>query len=100
VMVPRIGIRAINVDDSLDEVLEMIVRAGHSRLPVFEENLDNIVGILYAKDLLRTSRAMAEATAPSTSDPSSGRRSTSPSRSRSTTCSTRCRSRSATSRSS
>jgi CBS domain containing-hemolysin-like protein len=30
----------------------MIVRAGHSRVPVFEENLDNIVGILYAKDLL------------------------------------------------
>ena len=52
VMIPRIGIRAINVDDTLDEVLDMIVRAGHSRLPVFEENLDNIVGILYAKDLL------------------------------------------------
>jgi putative hemolysin len=52
VMVPRIGIRAVNVDDPLDLVLDMIVRAGHSRLPVFEENLDNIVGILYAKDLL------------------------------------------------
>jgi putative hemolysin len=52
VMVPRIGIRAINVDDPLDEVLEMIIRAGHSRLPVFDESLDNIVGILYAKDLL------------------------------------------------
>jgi putative hemolysin len=52
VMVPRIGIRAVNVDDSLDEVLDMIVRAGHSRLPVFEESLDNIVGVLYAKDLL------------------------------------------------
>ena len=52
VMVPRIGIRAINVDDPLDEVLDMIVRAGHSRLPVFDESLDNIVGILYAKDLL------------------------------------------------
>jgi putative hemolysin len=52
VMVPRIGIRAINVEDPLDEVLEMIVRAGHSRLPVFDESLDNIVGILYAKDLL------------------------------------------------
>ena len=52
VMVPRIGIRAINVDDSIDAVLEMIVAAGHSRLPVFEESLDNIVGILYAKDLL------------------------------------------------
>jgi putative hemolysin len=52
VMVPRIGIRAVNVDDPLEEVLDMIVRAGHSRLPVFEENLDNVVGILYAKDLL------------------------------------------------
>ncbi len=52
VMVPRIGIRAVNVDDPIDEVLDMIIRAGHSRLPVFEESLDNIVGILYAKDLL------------------------------------------------
>ncbi|MGH2427865.1 MAG: hemolysin family protein [Candidatus Limnocylindria bacterium] len=52
VMIPRIGIRAVNVDDPLDEVLDMIVRAGHSRLPVFEESLDNVVGILYAKDLL------------------------------------------------
>jgi len=52
VMVPRIGIRAVNVNDPLDEVLEMIIAAGHSRLPVFEESLDNIVGILYAKDLL------------------------------------------------
>ena len=52
VMVPRIGIRAVNVDDPIDEVLDMIIAAGHSRLPVFEENLDNIVGILYAKDLL------------------------------------------------
>ena len=52
VMVPRIGIRAVNVEDSLDVVLDMIIRAGHSRLPVFEESLDNILGILYAKDLL------------------------------------------------
>jgi CBS domain containing-hemolysin-like protein len=33
-------------------VLDLIVKAGHSRVPVFRENLDNIVGILYAKDLL------------------------------------------------
>ncbi|HVM23960.1 MAG TPA: hemolysin family protein [Candidatus Limnocylindrales bacterium] len=52
VMVPRIGIRAVNVSDPFDEVLDIIVRAGHSRLPVFEESLDNIVGVLYAKDLL------------------------------------------------
>ncbi len=52
VMVPRIGIRAVDVNDPIDEVLDLIVRAGHSRLPVYEENLDNIIGILYAKDLL------------------------------------------------
>jgi putative hemolysin len=52
VMVPRIGIRAVEVNDSIGQVLDVIVRAGHSRVPVFQENLDNIVGILYAKDLL------------------------------------------------
>jgi putative hemolysin len=52
VMVPRIGIRAVNVDDPIDEVLDTIVAAGHSRLPVFTESLDTIIGILYAKDLL------------------------------------------------
>jgi len=52
VMVPRIGIRAVEASDSIEDVLDVIVRAGHSRLPVYEENLDNILGILYAKDLL------------------------------------------------
>jgi putative hemolysin len=52
VMVPRIGIRAVDVNDPMDEVLDLIVRAGHSRVPVYEENLDNVIGILYAKDLL------------------------------------------------
>src|ERR671918_3190116 len=52
VMVPRIGIRAVNLDDPIEEVLDMIVLAGHSRVPVFDDNLDNIVGVLYAKDLL------------------------------------------------
>jgi putative hemolysin len=57
VMVPRIGIKAVEVDDPIDEVLDLIVRAGHSRVPVYRENLDNIVGILYAKDLLPYLRA-------------------------------------------
>ena len=52
VMVPRIGIKAVDVDEPVDEVIDLIVRAGHSRVPVFHENLDNIIGILYAKDLL------------------------------------------------
>ncbi len=52
VMVPRIGIRAVEVDDPIDAVLDVIIRAGHSRVPVYDESLDDIVGILYAKDML------------------------------------------------
>jgi magnesium and cobalt exporter, CNNM family len=52
VMIPRIGIKAVEVDEPIDEVLDLIVKAGHSRVPVYRENLDNLVGILYAKDLL------------------------------------------------
>src|SRR5918992_143711 len=59
VMVPRIGIRAVNLHDPFDEILDMVVRAGHSRVPVYEDNLDNIVGILYAKDLLPYLKASA-----------------------------------------
>jgi putative hemolysin len=60
VMVPRIGIKAVEADDPIDDVLDLIVRAGHSRVPVYRENLDNIIGILYAKDLLPYLRAAAD----------------------------------------
>lgn len=53
VMVPRIDIKAVDVDDSIDELLDVIIKAGHSRIPIYEENIDNIVGIVHAKDLLR-----------------------------------------------
>jgi CBS domain containing-hemolysin-like protein len=52
VMVPRTDIVALDVGASLDETVDTIVRAGHSRIPVYEDAIDNIVGILYAKDLL------------------------------------------------
>ena len=52
VMVPRIGIRAVDVEAPLDEVLDLMLDAGHSRVPVYAESLDNVIGILYAKDLL------------------------------------------------
>ena len=52
VMVPRIGVRAVDVEAPLDEVLDLMLNAGHSRVPVYSESLDNVVGILYAKDLL------------------------------------------------
>ncbi|HYM83465.1 MAG TPA: hemolysin family protein [Candidatus Dormibacteraeota bacterium] len=52
VMVPRTSMAALRADASVDEAIDTIVSEGHSRIPVFEESIDEIVGILYAKDLL------------------------------------------------
>ncbi len=52
VMVPRIAMAALPVTATLDEAIDTIVDEGHSRVPVYEESVDQIVGILYAKDLL------------------------------------------------
>jgi putative hemolysin len=52
VMVPRIDIKALPVGTALPEIIDTIVAEGHSRIPIFDETIDNIVGILYAKDLL------------------------------------------------
>lgn len=53
IMVPRIDILALDVNTSLDEAIATLNNSGHSRLPVFEESIDQIIGMLYAKDLLR-----------------------------------------------
>lgn len=52
IMVPRPDLVALPADCSLDEVMETIIQTGHSRLPLYDGNLDNIVGILYAYDIL------------------------------------------------
>ena len=57
VMVPRIDIVAIPIDASLDDALDTILEAGHSRIPVYRETIDHVAGLLYAKDLLRAFRA-------------------------------------------
>ncbi len=54
IMVPRTQVEALPISSSYDEVLSKFVEEGYSRLPVFKESLDNIVGILYAKDLLKS----------------------------------------------
>jgi putative hemolysin len=60
VMVPRIDIVALEADASLDDALDLVIRAGHSRIPTFEDTIDNIVGVLYAKDLLELWRDKRE----------------------------------------
>lgn len=53
VMIPRLDIRSVPQTATLDETLDIILKNGHSRLPVYAEDIDHIIGILYAKDLLR-----------------------------------------------
>ena len=52
VMTHRTDIEAVEINDKISDVIEKTVEAGYSRLPVFEEELDNIKGIIYVKDLL------------------------------------------------
>ena len=52
VMAPRIDMCAIEEDGTIEEAVKLFMDSGHSRIPVYREDLDNILGILYAKDLL------------------------------------------------
>jgi putative hemolysin len=52
VMIPRIAIVSLAASATLDEAIDKVVDEGHSRIPVYEETIDEVVGILYAKDLL------------------------------------------------
>ncbi|GAA4965924.1 gliding motility-associated protein GldE [Algibacter aquimarinus] len=52
VMRPRIDIFALNVDQKYSEIISEIVSNGYSRIPVYEDNIDKVKGILYVKDLL------------------------------------------------
>ena len=55
IMVPRIDILALEANTTVPEAVQALTLSGHSRVPVYEETIDNVVGLLYAKDLLRAS---------------------------------------------
>ncbi|MCD6418197.1 HlyC/CorC family transporter [bacterium] len=52
VMVPRVDMVCAPIDAEVSDVIKIIEERGHSRIPLFQDKIDNIVGILYAKDLL------------------------------------------------
>ena len=52
IMLPRIDVVAVEVNTPMLEALDVIMEAGHSRVPIYSDTMDNIVGLLYAKDLL------------------------------------------------
>jgi putative hemolysin len=53
IMVPRIDVVAVSTEDTLDDVIRVITERGYSRVPLFEETIDNVVGVLYAKDIMK-----------------------------------------------
>ena len=52
IMIPRTHLVSVSKDCTWEELLNTIIESGHSRIPVYSENVDHIVGIVYAKDLL------------------------------------------------
>src|SRR5439155_26318112 len=60
VMVPRPDMVAVAAGTSVRDVLEIAMAAGYSRIPAYEQGIDDIIGIVYVKDLLRAQREDAE----------------------------------------
>src|SRR5258708_1010299 len=56
VMIPRIDMVTLESDTTVDEAVDLALEAGFSRIPVYEENIDNIIGVLYTKDMLKQLR--------------------------------------------
>jgi len=52
VMIPRTDMACVRLDSSVDECLDTLIEGGYSRMPVYKDHFDNIVGILYSKDFL------------------------------------------------
>lgn len=64
IMVPRVDVVSLDVEVPLDEAVPRMLESGHSRLPIYEESPDNIIGILYGRDLLAAATRGQGAAAP------------------------------------
>ncbi len=53
VMVPRQNIISIDIEDDKEEILKQIIDCGYSRIPVYEDSIDNIIGLFYTKEIMR-----------------------------------------------
>src|SRR5258706_3222276 len=56
VMIPRIDMVTLESDTTVEEAVDLALEAGFSRIPVYEENIDNIIGVLYTKDMIKQLR--------------------------------------------
>ena len=62
IMIPRIDITALEMNATVQEAIDIFTQSGHSRVPVYEETIDDVIGLLYAKDLLATNLTEKEKT--------------------------------------
>ncbi|MCU4717529.1 hemolysin family protein [Halapricum hydrolyticum] len=53
VMTPRLDMTAVSKDDEIEEAIETCIQSGHARLPVYEGSLDNVIGVVHIRDLVR-----------------------------------------------
>lgn len=53
IIVPRVDVSCIDINSNIMEIIKIIEEKGHSRYPVYEKNIDNIIGIIHSKDLLK-----------------------------------------------
>jgi magnesium and cobalt transporter len=53
IMIPRPHMKVIDISDAMDDIIEKVTTSGHSRFPVIDDNKDEIIGVLLAKDLLK-----------------------------------------------
>jgi len=56
IMTPRVDVNAISMNEPIEEAVKLFIETGHSRIPVYDDNVDNIKGILYAKDFLNSEK--------------------------------------------
>ncbi len=53
IMVPRQNILSIDIEDPVEDIIKSIMESGYSRIPVFENSIDNVIGIFYTKEIIR-----------------------------------------------
>ena len=70
-MTPRIELVAMDEDTSVDDLLEMFVTSGYSKIPVYSENIDKIIGIVFARDLFKQPETIREIIRPASFVPES-----------------------------
>ncbi len=53
IMIPRTKVSIIDSEDSLEDLINLIIESGHTRIPIYEDNVDNLIGVINAKDALK-----------------------------------------------